>query len=65
MAARLCFFAYQRLGLTDAVLLILSARCELALVSDDLHLCLEAARRGARTIDYNHLRDGALTVAHI
>lgn len=53
---------YGRLGLTDAVLLLLSGDEELALVSDDLQLCLEGARRGARTINYNYVRDGALRV---
>jgi len=54
--------AYDRLGLTDAVLIMLATDPALHLLSDDLGLCLEAARRGLRAINYNHIRDGALTI---
>lgn len=50
------------LGITDAVLLLLSAERRLTLVSDDLQLCLAAERRALRTVNYNHLCDGALRV---
>lgn len=46
---------YARLGLTDAVLLM----------SADLSLCLAAEQRGARAINYSHLRDGAWTLEQI
>lgn len=52
---------YARLGLTDAVLLTLVAS-EGTLLSDDLDLCLAAERAGHRVINYNYVRDGALSL---
>jgi hypothetical protein len=46
---------YVRLGLTDAGLLSL-ATDEDVLITDDLDLYLEASRRGAKVINFNHLR---------
>lgn len=57
--------AYHRLGLTDALLLVLAANQSLALVSDDLGLCMEAQRRGATAINYNYVREGALSIADL
>lgn len=57
--------AYSRLGLADAILLILASCSGLSLVSDDLHLCLEAERRDLRTINYSYVRDGALRVSQL
>ncbi len=54
--------SYARLGLTDAMLLLLAEERKSVLVSDDLQLCLDAERRGARTINYNYIRDGALRI---
>lgn len=56
---------YERLGVTDAILLLLADAEEVLLVSDDLGLCLEAARRGLRVVNYNNLRDGALRLDQI
>lgn len=50
---------YARLGLTDAVLLELAAGGH-TLLSDDAVLCHASAARGYRTINYNHVRDGAV-----
>lgn len=55
---------YARLGLTDAVLLMLAERSAM-LMSADLSLCLAAEQRGARAINYSHLRDGAWTLEQI
>ena len=52
--------AYERLGVTDAVLLLLATDTSTLLLSDDLALCLEAGRRGLNVVNYNNLRDGAL-----
>lgn len=52
--------AYSRLGLSDAVMLLLASDRTLLLVSDDLALCLEAQRRGSRVVNYSHVRDGAI-----
>ena len=54
--------AYLRLGITDAVLLELATDVRLTLLSDDLQLCLEAERRGTKTLNYNYLRDGAVQI---
>ena len=51
--------AFGRLGLTDAMLLLLAA-CELTLFSDDRDLCQAAADRALRVINFNYLRDGAV-----
>ena len=47
--------AFSRLGLTDAGILELSASGHTVL-TDDLPLCLELARLGARVLNFNHLR---------
>lgn len=52
---------YVRLGLTDAILLTLIER-DGTLLSDDLDLCLAAERAGRRVINYNYVREGALSL---
>ncbi len=47
---------YDRLGITDAVLLVL-AENNARLVTDDLDLALAAAYAEADVINYNHIRD--------
>jgi hypothetical protein len=46
---------FNRLGLTDSVLLLMSAEGG-ALITDDLPLFLAAQRTGAEAINYNHVR---------
>ncbi|MBI4923618.1 MAG: hypothetical protein HY834_17900 [Devosia nanyangense] len=48
--------AYRALGLTDAVLLTL-AKKDAILLTADLELYLEGARRGLPVINYNHMRE--------
>ena len=55
---------YLRLGLTDAVLLLL-ANQSTVLLTADLHLALAADARGHYIINYNHVRDGAITLEQI
>lgn len=54
--------SYRLLGLTDAVILLLSAERKYRLLSDDLALCLAAQRHGVNAINYNYVRDGAIRV---
>lgn len=56
---------YERLGLTDAILLLLAANSDVLLVSDDLQLCLEADKRRLRYVNYNYVREGALRIDQI
>lgn len=56
---------FERLGLTDAVLLLLARNVKSLLLSDDLHLCQEAGRRGLRVVNYSYVRDGALRIDQI
>jgi hypothetical protein len=56
--------SFERLGLTDAVLVMLAQGSRL-LLSADLALCLTAQERGLHAVNYNHLRDGAWTVAQV
>ena len=51
------FPALPRLGLTDCALLELCTD-GVPLLTADLHLFLAAARRGAKVLNFNHLRDG-------
>ena len=55
---------YLRLGLTDAVMLALM-ETGATLLSDDLDLCLAAQGNGYPVINYNHLRDGGITLDDI
>jgi hypothetical protein len=48
-----------RLGLTDCALLNLCAE-GIPLITTDLHLFLAAVGRGARAINFNHLRDAQM-----
>ena len=54
--------SFETLGITDAVLLLLSAERKYRLLSDDLQLCLAAERRGVSALNYNYVRDGAVRV---
>lgn len=51
--------AYARLGVTDAVLIMLS-RTDATLVTDDLDLALAAQRVGADVVNYTHVRAARL-----
>ena len=57
--------SYDRLGLTDAILLLLAADQNLLLLSSDLDLCLEADKRRLRIVNYNYVREGALRLDQI
>ena len=48
---------YVRLGLTDAVLLELLARCGATLLTIDLDLYLAASNAGLNTVNYNHIKE--------
>jgi rRNA-processing protein FCF1 len=49
---------FRRLGLTDASLLLL-AKQEFLVLTDDRHLYTALQKNGVDAINFNHLRDGA------
>jgi hypothetical protein len=53
---------FERLGMTDAVILMLAAE-DCVLLSDDLNLCLASDAAGYPTINYNWLRDGSISIS--
>ena len=48
---------FVRLGLTDAVLLLLSIDTSLILLTTDLGLYLAATKRGLKVVNFNHHRE--------
>lgn len=55
---------FLQLGVTDAVLTLLASGVS-AVLSADARLCHAIERRGHRAINYNYVRDGALTLSQI
>lgn len=47
---------FERIGLTDAAILIASDEAEI--LTTDNGLCIAAQKRGLRAVNFNHLRDG-------
>lgn len=56
--------SFMRLGVTDAVLILLAGEAA-ALFSADAKLCHAVEQAGHRAINYNYVRDGALTSSQI
>lgn len=56
---------YALLGITDSILLLLAAEPSRILLSVDLKLCLAAWQRKLKVVNYNYIRDGAMTIDQI
>ena len=56
---------YAVLGITDSILLLLAGQTSRILLSVDLKLCLAAWQRKLQAINYNYIRDGAMTIDQI
>jgi rRNA-processing protein FCF1 len=49
---------FQRLGLTDAAILLLSKE-DLLVLTDDIHLYLALQRRGIEAVNFNYIREAS------
>lgn len=56
---------YSLLGITDSILLLLAGEPSRILLSVDLKLCLAAWQRKLKAVNYNYIRDGAMTIDQI